>query len=104
MEFRRVLFRSVCFEYFESGGLRPPPDSKDAKPRRRLEAELECKLNLARIVDGARCAVERAGRAFQVVCWRGWTSGGFRVERAEARGTINGVEVANVQRVGKVEG
>src|SRR5712691_4583361 len=94
----------VRFEYFESGGLRPPPDSKDAIPRRRLEVELECKLNLAWVVDGTGRTVKRAGRAFQVGCWSGWTSSGLRVKRAEARGTIDSVEVTNVQSVGKVEG
>src|SRR6266571_3993451 len=72
-------------------------------PRRRSEIELQSQLNLARIVDGARRTVKSVRRAFRVGSGAGAAEGGC-VQGTEIRSTVNGVEVTNVQGVGKVEG
>src|SRR5713101_1406380 len=71
-------------------------------PRRRSEIELQSQLNLARIVDGARRTVKSVRGTFQVGSGAGAAEGGC-IQGTEIRSTVNGVEVTNVQGVGKVE-
>src|SRR6266704_1074939 len=93
----------VRFEYFKSGdGLRGTAGLHEM-PRRRSEIELQSQLNLARIVDGARRTVKSVRGTFRVGSGAGAAEGGC-IQGAEIRSTVNGVEVTNVQCVGKVEG
>src|SRR5229473_6971917 len=93
----------IRFEYFKSGdGFRDTAGLHEM-PRRRLEIELQSQLNLARIVDGARRTVKSVRGTFRVGSGAGAAEGGC-IQGTEIRSTVNGVEVTNVQGVGKVEG
>src|SRR2546428_4276302 len=70
----------------------------------RLEGIAKRELNLPRVRDCSRGAVQRIGRAFAIGEWTTRASCGSRIERAEIGRAVYGVEEPDVDGVQEVEG